>query len=57
MRDWQSQAGVRWKCKDHVVILPKYRTEISSRTAANKGDAFWQVILGSRVLREYGGVR
>ena len=25
MRDWQSQAHVKWECKYHVVILPKYR--------------------------------
>ena len=24
MKDWQSQAHVRWDCKYHVVILPKY---------------------------------
>ena len=25
MRDWRSQSHVRWDCKYHVVILPKYR--------------------------------
>ena len=25
MKDWQSQAHVKWDCKYHVVILPKYR--------------------------------
>ena len=25
MQDWKSQAHVRWECKYHVVILPKYR--------------------------------
>ncbi len=25
MRDWQSQAHVRWYCRYHVVIVPKYR--------------------------------
>lgn len=24
-KDWQSQAHVKWDCKYHVVILPKYR--------------------------------
>lgn len=24
-KDWQSQAHVKWECKYHVVILPKYR--------------------------------
>ena len=27
MKDWQCQAHVRWDCKYHVVILPKYRQE------------------------------
>jgi putative transposase len=25
MKDWKSQAHVRWECKYHVVIVPKYR--------------------------------
>ena len=25
MKDWQSQAHVKWECKYHVVIVPKYR--------------------------------
>ena len=25
MHDWQSLAHVRWECKYHVVIVPKYR--------------------------------
>ena len=25
MKEWQSQAHVKWDCKYHVVILPKYR--------------------------------
>jgi len=28
MKDWQSQAHVKWECKYHVVILPKYRQKI-----------------------------
>ena len=25
MKDWRSQARVKWDCKYHVVIVPKYR--------------------------------
>jgi len=25
MKDWRSQSHVKWECKYHVVILPKYR--------------------------------
>ena len=28
MREWQSQAHVRWHCKYHVVIVPKYRRRV-----------------------------
>ena len=28
MKDWQSQSHVRWECKYHVVILPKYRKKL-----------------------------
>jgi putative transposase len=28
MRDWKSQAHVKWECKFHVVILPKYRKKV-----------------------------
>ena len=28
MKEWQSQAHVKWDCKFHVVILPKYRQKV-----------------------------
>ena len=28
MKDWTSQAHVKWECKYHVVILPKYRRKV-----------------------------
>jgi len=28
MHDWQSLSHVRWDCKYHVVILPKYRRNV-----------------------------
>ena len=28
MHDWQSLAHVRWECKYHVVIIPKFRRKI-----------------------------
>ena len=28
MHDWQSLAHVRWECKYHVVIMPKFRRKI-----------------------------
>jgi len=28
MKDWRSQAHVKWECKYHVVIVPKYRRKV-----------------------------
>jgi putative transposase len=28
MKEWQSQAHVKWECKYYVVILPKYRKKV-----------------------------
>ena len=28
MKDWQSQAHVKWECKYHVVFVPKYRQKV-----------------------------
>jgi putative transposase len=28
MTDWKSQAHVKWECKYHIVILPKYRKKV-----------------------------
>ena len=28
MREWQSLAHVKWECKYHVVIVPKYRRKV-----------------------------
>ena len=36
MKDWQSQAHVRWECKYHVVILPKYRKKRNFKSNRRK---------------------
>ena len=28
MKDWQSQSHIKWDCKYHVVIIPKYRRQV-----------------------------
>ena len=28
MREWQSLAHVKWECKYHVIIVPKYRRKV-----------------------------
>jgi len=38
MKDWQSQAHVKWECKYHVVLVPKYRSrKIFERVRAEIG--------------------
>ena len=48
MHDWQSLAHVRWECKYHVVIIPKFRRKILSRTRTTNGQLRKQV---GRILR------
>lgn len=43
MHDWESLAHVRWECKYHVVIIPKYRRKVIYGQ--------WKVQIG-RILRE-----
>ena len=28
MHDWQSLSHVRWDCKYHMIIVPKYRKKV-----------------------------
>ena len=28
MHEWQSSSHVKWECKYHVVIVPKYRRKV-----------------------------
>jgi len=41
MKDWQSQAHVKWDCKYHVVIAPKV-------TVTVHGAAYHKVVLNSQ---------
>ena len=36
MKDWQSQSHVKWDCKYHVVILPKYRKKRNFKSNRRK---------------------
>ena len=36
MHDWESLSHVRWECKYHVVIIPKYRRKILYGKLRNK---------------------
>ena len=40
MREWQSQTHVKWYCRYHVVIVPKYRRKsIVSKKGTKKNRA------------------
>jgi putative transposase len=44
MKDWQSQAHVKWECKYHVVIVPKYRKKtIYGKLRHQMGSVFRQL--------------
>ena len=44
MKDWQSQAHVKWECKYHVVIVPKYRRKtLYGRLRRQIGGIFQQL--------------
>lgn len=37
MHEWQSLSHVRWECKSHIVIIPKYRRGASIRARPPRG--------------------
>ncbi len=44
MKDWQSQAHVKWDCKYHVVIVPKYRQRVFfGRCHKQIGAILWEL--------------
>jgi len=44
MHDWQSLSHVRWDCKYHVVIVPKYRKKtLYGRFRHQVGDVLWDL--------------
>jgi len=45
MKEWQSQAHVKWECKYHVVIVPKYRKKaIYGKLRQQIGEMLRQVV-------------
>lgn len=40
MREWQSQSHVRWECKYHMVIVPKYRKKLLYGNLINQVGSF-----------------
>ena len=56
MKDWQSQAHVRWDCKYHVVILPKYRKKRNFKSNRRKiGVPFGSTVRLSVLLAHCSG--
>ena len=44
MKDWQSQAHVKWECKYHVVLVPKYRSrKVFERVRRQVGEILWEL--------------
>ena len=58
MKDWQSQAHVRWDCKYHVVIVPKYRQRVFfGKRRKQIGDPNVQTHYSYRVVTRAGETR
>ena len=36
MQEWQTQSHVKWECKYHIVIVPKYRKKLLYGTLRNQ---------------------
>ena len=43
MQDWRSLSHVRWECKYHVVIAPKYRKKVFYGRKRRKIGWTWRV--------------
>ena len=41
MKDWRSQAHVKWDCKYHVVVVPKYRKRV---LYGNVRKEIWEIL-------------
>ena len=57
MKDWQSQAHVKWECKYHVVIVPKYRKKIIYGKLRHKIGKVFRQLCRQRRLSFWKGVR
>jgi putative transposase len=55
MKDWESQAHVKWECKYHVVILQKYRKKVLyGKVWRRLGEIFRELCLQKGVQLEEG---
>ena len=53
MQEWESLCHVRWKCKYHVVIIPKYRRKVIYGNCEPRLEDFAGVVSAAR--RRTGG--
>ena len=54
MKDWQGQGHVRWECKYHAVMLPKYRKKaLYGRLRGKNWQGFSIIVLskGYRIVQ------
>jgi len=55
MRDWKTQAHVKWGCKYHVVVLPKYRKKgIYGKIRHRVGEILRQLCRQKEIALEEG---
>lgn len=54
MKDWQSQAHIKWDCNYHVMFLPKYRKAIFRRARRSIGKILRELCRQKNVERAEG---
>jgi hypothetical protein len=60
MHEWQSLSHVRWDCKYHVVIIPKYRRKVFSgrlRRQIGRSGPSYGICVVNGVLSCWKGMR
>ena len=53
MKDWQSQAHVKWECKYHVVIVPKYRKKVMYKNLRHEVGKIMQQLCRQKGIELY----
>ena len=57
MHEWQSLSHVRWECKYHVVIIPKYRRKVFYGRLRRQIGTILRELCRQRELRFWKGMR
>ncbi len=56
MHEWQSLSHVRWDCKYHVVIIPKYRRKVFYGSFGGRSARFCVICAVSEASNWWKGI-